>query len=137
MKNEFWINLASKDLIKSREFYTRLGFEMNDKHASADMVSMYLGNKKVVLNLFPAAVFEGFSQASVNDTANSAEVLFSLGADSRGEVDAMAKKAVDAGGILYGKPGEKAGWMYGCGFIDPDGHRWNVLFMDMNKMPGR
>jgi predicted lactoylglutathione lyase len=101
------------------------------------MVSMYIGNKKVVLNLFPAAVFEGFSNTSVNDTANSAEVLFSLGADSRSEVDAMAKKAVDAGGILYGKPGEKDGWMYGCGLIDPDGHRWNVLFMDMSKMPGR
>ena len=97
----------------------------------------YVGSKKVILNLFPAAVFEGFSRQPVNDTASSAEVLFSLGADSRGEVDAMAKKAVDAGAILYGNPGEKDGWMYGCGFVDPDGHRWNVLFMDVSKMPGR
>ena len=137
MNNEFWINLASNDLTKSRDFFPRLGFEMNYKHAGANMVSMHIGSKKVVLNLFPAAVFEGFSRQPVNDTASSAEVLFSLGADSRSEVDAMAKKAVDAGGILYGKPGEKDGWMYGCGFVDPDGHRWNVLFMDLSKMPGR
>ena len=137
MQNEFWINLPSNDLAKSREFYTRLGFAMNDQHTNAGMVSMSIGNKKVILNLFPAAVFQGFSQASANVAANTAEVLFSLGADSRGEVDAMAKKAADAGAILYGKPGEKDGWMYGCGFIDPDGHRWNVLFMDMSKMPGR
>ena len=136
MHNEFWINLASKDLAKSREFYTRLGFEINEKHTDAGIVSMFTGNKKVVLNLFPAAVFEGFSKATVN-AADTAEVLFSLGADSRGEVDAMAVKAVEAGGILYGKPGEKDGWMYGCGFIDPDGHRWNVLFMDLSKIPGR
>jgi len=137
VENDFWINLASKDLSKSREFFSRLGFEMNAGHPNANMVSMRIGNKKVILNLFPAAAFEGFAQQPVNNTAITTEVLFSLGAASRAEVDALAIKAVDAGGSLYGKPGEKDGWMYGCGFVDLDGHRWNVLFMDMNKMPGR
>lgn len=61
--------------------------------------------------------------------------LFSFGANSFEEVDEYARKAVAAGGEMYAKPGCKDGWMYGCGFIDLDGHRWNPLFMDMSKLP--
>ncbi|MFP3380532.1 extradiol dioxygenase, partial [Bacillus sp. SIMBA_069] len=32
------------------------------------------------------------------------------------------------------EPSEQ-GFMYGAGFADVDDHRWNVLYMDMNKMP--
>ncbi len=46
----------------------------------------------------------------------------------------MARKAIEAGGG-FGQPAEIQGWMYGCGFADPDGHRWNVLFRDMSKLP--
>jgi predicted lactoylglutathione lyase len=51
-------------------------------------------------------------------------------------VDELAETAKAAGGTVYAEPGENQGWMYGCGFSDPDGHRWNVLYMDMSKMPG-
>jgi predicted lactoylglutathione lyase len=47
----------------------------------------------------------------------------------------MVQKAVKAGGSIYGEPGYSQGWMYGAGFADLDGHRWNVLYMDMSKMP--
>lgn len=47
----------------------------------------------------------------------------------------MATKAVKAGGKVFAEPGAKDGWMYGCGFSDLDGHRWNSLYMDMSKMP--
>jgi hypothetical protein len=63
------------------------------------------------------------------------EVLSSIGAESREEVDEMLRKAVDAGGTVFSESQEKDGWMYGCGFADLDGHRWNALFMDMSKMP--
>jgi predicted lactoylglutathione lyase len=137
MDNDFWLNLASKDLPRAKDFFSKLGFEMNERHNHAGMVSMFIGSKRVVLNLFPAAAMQEFAGCSVTDTSRSVEVLFSLGASSRAEVDDLAKKAVEAGATLYGKPGEKDGWMYGCGFVDLDGHRWNVLYMDMSKMPGR
>ena len=137
MEHDFWLNLASKDLARSREFFVKMGFAMNDAHPNPHMVSMFIGRKKIVLNLFPATTLEGFAQQPVTDPSLSNEVLFSLGAESRAEVDEIAKKAADAGGIVYGRPGEKDGWMYGCGFIDPDGHRWSVLYMDMSKMPRR
>jgi predicted lactoylglutathione lyase len=136
MENEFWLNLSSKDLKKAKEFFSKLGFTMNDRQSAPHMVSMFIGHKKVVLNLFAENLFQGFIGGHpIANTSQSNEVLFSIGAASPAEVDAMAKKAVDAGGTLYGKPGYKDGWMYGCGFADLDGHRWNVLFMDMSKMP--
>lgn len=135
MKNEFWLNLASKDLTKAKEFFSKLGFEMNTRHSGSHMVSMFIGSNKTILNLFSEEMLQGFQNHAVTQTDRSNEVLFSLGASSRMEVDEMAKKAVDAGATLYAKPGEKDGWMYGCGFIDLDGHRWNILYMDMSKMP--
>lgn len=47
----------------------------------------------------------------------------------------MLKKAVEAGGTSFSEPADKEGWMYGCGFADLDNHRWNVLYMNMSKMP--
>ena len=137
MDNDFWLNLASSDLKKSKEFYSKIGFTMNEAHAAPHMVSMFVGSKKIILNLFSEAMIKGFAQHPVCDTKQSTEILFSLGANSRAEVDALAKKVVDAGGIVFGGPGEKDGWMYGCGFSDLDGHRWSVLYMDMSKMPQR
>ncbi len=136
MENEFWLNLASKDLKKAKEFFIGLGFLINDRHSAPHMVSLFLGHKKVVLNLFAENLFQGFiGGQAVTKTEQSNEVLFSIGAQSPDEVDTMAKKAVEAGGTLYAKPGYKDGWMYGCGFSDLDGHRWNILFMDLSKMP--
>ena len=64
----------------------------------------------------------------------AAEVLLSIGADSREEVDQLAKKAAEAGVTVFSEPGGE-GWMYGAGFADLDGHRWNVLYMDGSRMP--
>ena len=118
MNGDLWLNLPSKNLNKAREFFTKLGFEMNERHKSPEMLSMFVGNKKIVVNLFPEALFKSFSQITVTNTTQSSEVMFSLGAATRAEVDAMAKKAQEAGGDLFAKPGDKDGWMYGCGFAD-------------------
>jgi predicted lactoylglutathione lyase len=85
--------------------------------------------------LFPESTFRGFTGNAVADSGQGTEVLFSLGANSRDEVDDLALKAERAGGTIFSKPGEQGGWLYGCGFADPDGHRWNALYMDMSKMP--
>ena len=85
--------------------------------------------------LFNQDQFTSFTRATIADTGAGTEVLFSIDAESRGEVDELAEKAEAAGGTIFGKPSEIQGWMYGCGFTDLDGHRWNVLHMDMSKMP--
>ena len=96
---------------------------------------MIIGEKKMRVMLFNEANFRQFTGHEVSDTTKGSEVLISFDAESREDVDELARKAEQAGGYLYGKPSESQGWMYGCGFADPDGHRWNVLYMDMSKLP--
>ena len=108
MENEFWLNLSSKDLVKAKDFFTKLGFTMNDRHQAPHMVSMFIGNKKTVLNLFTEGLFQGFIGGHPITNANqSNEVLFSIGADSPKDVDDIANRAEKAGGNVYSKPGYK------------------------------
>ena len=136
MANDIWINLPVKDVTKSKEFFRKLGFSPNPGPGNSDhSASFTIGSKKAVLMLFAEAVFQGFTKNKISDTNTASEVLFSLGAESREEVDGMAEKAEEAGGTIFARPQENQGWMYGCGFADLDGHRWNVLYMDLSKMP--
>lgn len=132
MAKDIWFNLPSKDLAKAKEFFVHIGFKINEHPGSAnDLVSLFVGDKEVVLNLFPEATFKNITQNGLVETSQSSEVLFSLGADSREDVDVMAQKVSEAGGIVSSPPKAVLGWMYGFGFSDLDGHRWNVLFMDV------
>src|SRR5437868_719721 len=128
MTKEIWINLPVKDVNRSKEFFTSIGFTLNEKFGNNEVsASFTIGSKNLILMLFAEQVFKGFVQHAVADTAQGSEVLFSIDAESREEVDELARKAEAAGGHVFGQPGENQGWMYGCGFTDPDGHRWNVL----------
>jgi uncharacterized protein len=134
MTKELWINLPVKDVAKSTAFFKALGFSFNEQHSTQHSACMLIGTKNIVVMLFAESMFEGFSQNAITNTAQSNEMLLSFDAETRNEVDELAKKAADAGGIVFSKPAEVQGWMYGCGFTDLDGHRWNVLHMDMSKM---
>ena len=85
--------------------------------------------------LFPNDAFMNFAQNKVADTKMGNEVLISFDAQSKEEVDNMAKTVAKAGGKIFGKPGETLTWLYAFGFEDLDGHRWNMLYTDMSKMP--
>ena len=136
MSGQVWINLPSNNLSRAKKFFSELGFEINKMHDVPHMVSMFVGENRLIVNLFEADLFKGFMGGQmVTDTHKSNEILFSIGASSPEEVDALARKAEGAGAKLYARPDYKDEWMYGCGFIDLDGHRWNVLYMDMTKMP--
>jgi predicted lactoylglutathione lyase len=75
-----------------------------------------------------------FSQNGIADPAKGSEMLINIDAQSRDEVDQMAEIVRKAGGKIYAEPAESQGWMYAFGFVDPDGHRWCMLHMDMDKM---
>lgn len=135
MSTELWINLPVKDVHRSKEFFSELGFSFGSGQGdSNEMAELIIGDPPVGIMLFAESSFENFTRNKITDTRESSEVLFSIGAGSREEVDEMAKKVLEAGGTLFGEPGENQGWMYGCGFADLDGHRWNMLYMDMSKM---
>jgi len=135
MTKDIWINLPVKDLDKSRAFFTTLGFPLNPRHMnSQEAASLVIGEKNVIVMLFPEKTFEKYTNIPLADTQKSSEVLFSIGAETKEEVDEMVKKVEQAGGTVYSRPYDQ-GWMYGAGFADLDGHRWNVLYMDLSKMP--
>ncbi len=133
MTKEIWINLPVADLNRSKEFFTKIG--INVSASSNEMIKMVIGDNKVIIMLFPERAFKKFTGNDLVDTQKNTEVLFSISAESKEEVNDFAKKVKLAGGTIFGEPKENQGWMYGCGFTDLDGHRWNVLYMDMSKMP--
>lgn len=136
MAKEFWFNLPVKDLKKSKTFFMAIGFESNPRHEDADHLgSFFIGDKKVVMMLFPEDKFTHFTSHPIGDTTKGTEILLNIDAENREEVDEMAKKVKAAGGKIYSEPGEAEGWMYAFGFEDLDGHRWSVLHMDLSKMP--
>lgn len=135
MIKEFWLNLPVKDINRSKAFFTKLGFKFNTQNGSSDTSAcLFMGDKNVVVMLFEEPAFKGFINHEVADTAKGSEILLSIGTHSKNEVDEITQKAVEAGGTSSHQPSEMKGWMYGSLFVDLDGHRWNVLYMDMSKM---
>lgn len=134
MTKEIWLNLPVKDLKKSKAFFAEIGFSFKDREME-NMIAMEVGEKKITVMLLDKNTFKNAAQHKITDTKQSCEVLISFDAESREEVDEVAKKVNSAGGSVFSKPAELQGWMYGCGFSDLDGHRWNALYMDPGKMP--
>lgn len=135
MTKQIWLNLPVKDALKSKEFFSKLGFQFLEERTTAQSACMLVGETNFVVMLFANDMFQSFIRQNITDTAQSNEFLISIDAESREEVDTLAQNAKAAGGTVYAEPGENQGWMYGCGFSDLDGHRWNVLHMDFDKMP--
>ena len=134
MTKQIWLNLPVKDVAKAKDFFWKIGFSFNEQHDTPSSTCMVVGENNFVVMLFEEMLFSSFSQNGVVDTKSGSEVLISIDAESREEVDELAKKAAEAGGTVFAPPAESQGWMYGCGFADLDGHRWNVLFMDFSKL---
>ena len=136
MIKSLWINLPVKDISRSKDFFSKLGFKLNVEYGVRnDSASFLVGEGNFILMLFEKSLYEGFAGVTVNDKQTGSEVLFSFDAESPEEVDELAAKVIAAGGTIYGEPAYKDGWMYGCGFIDLDGQRWSILYMDLSKMP--
>ncbi|TRX38691.1 extradiol dioxygenase [Flavobacterium sp. ZT3R18] len=135
MVKKIWLNLPVKNVEKSKIFFTEIGFSFNEAHDTESMACMLVGENNFAVMLFEETQLESCIQNKITDTTLSSEMLISIDAQSIEEVDEFAIKVQNAGGNVFAKPAENQGWMYGCGFADLDGHRWNVLYMDMSKLP--
>jgi uncharacterized protein len=136
MTTELWINLPVKDPVRSQAFFAALGFIAEPQHPGTDGAGVLVGDDGVRVMLFPEDTFREFTRHGLPDTGRSTQVLFSFSAGSRDEVDTLARRVEAAGGTLFAEPEEIQGWMYGCAFIDLDGHRWNVLHMPVSQEEG-
>ena len=134
MIKEIWLNLPVKDVKRTRDFFEKIGFTPNDQYSNPEMTGFTVGEKRMAVMFVGEEKFKEFARTEISDSAKGAEIMVSFDAESRGEVNEMARKVFDAGGTIFAEPSEIEGWMYGFGFADLDGHRWNMLFMDFSKM---
>ncbi len=135
MSKEIWLNLPVRDIEKTKIFFERIGFALNEKHTNDTMACFEVGAKKTTVLFFDEETFKSYTKSEIADTKTGSEVLISFDAENRGEIDESARKVFDAGGTVFSEPQEIQGCMYGFAFADLDGHRWNQVFMDFDKMP--
>lgn len=127
-----WANLSVIDVEKTHEFYKELGFRTNGEFPNEyELASFLVGEDDFVVHFFSrvSAQFKTSIGGDIADLSHGNEVMFTLSADSKEEVDQWAEAVKKAGGSIFTKPQEifQEGW-YGCGFADPDGHKWNVFY---------
>ena len=134
MSTMTFVNLPVKDLARSKQFFTSLGFGFNEQFGDDSTACLVLSDLAFVL-LHVEPTFAQFTQQEVADTSKTREVLIGLSADSRGAVDELVDRAVAGGGQSLGDAQDQ-GFMYMRAFLDPDGHQWSSVFMDMSAVPG-
>jgi hypothetical protein len=133
MAKQVFINLAVKDLQKSMDFYTALGFS-NNPQFSDDTGKCMVWSENIFVMIMTHEKFTSFATKPIADTKSNLAGLFSLSVDTVDEVNSILSKGLDAGGK---EPTEMRdyGFMQQRTIEDFDGHTWEVFYMDMSKFP--
>jgi predicted lactoylglutathione lyase len=123
-------NLAVKDLDRSVAFFTQLGFTFDERFTDETATAMVVSDQAVVM-LLTRERFSEFTGKQLVDSGTHIETMIAVSAESRQEVDELADKALASGGSPASDPVEMGDFMYARSFNDPDGHHWEVVWMDM------
>lgn len=134
MKNQIFVNLPVKDLAISRNFYTSLGFEINEQFSDPSGSCVVISDTIFVM-LLTYEKFKQFTAKTIADATKSVQVLNALSMANRHQVDEMAVAALTNGGT-EARPAEDLGFMYTRAINDPDGHIWEIFYMDMSAYTG-
>ena len=127
-QRKIFVNLPVRDLKKSIGFFSRLGFEFNRQFTDEKAACMVVSSEAYVM-LLSEPFFRTFTDRELCDTARQIEGLVALSCSSRADVDSMVNTAITSGGSPARAP-QDHGFMYGWSFYDPDGHHWEVFWMD-------
>lgn len=130
MARMIFVNLPVKDLGQTRDFFTALGFSFNEEFSDENAACLVISDT-IYAMLLVEPYFKTFTTKEIADTGTSVETILALSADSRAEVDELADKALAAGGTKANDP-QDHGFMYGRSFQDPNGHIWEVMWMDQS-----
>ena len=128
------MNLPVTDLPASRDFYTALGFPVNEAF-SDDQAAAIVVSETIVLMLLTRDRFADFVTGAVGDPKDGPTAITCLSAESPAEVDRLVGTALASGGSAW-LPKMEDGPMYGHSFADPDGHVWEVLHMGVGQVDG-
>lgn len=131
--NQIYVNLPVKDIQKTREFWTKLGFAINEQFSDEKAVCVVMKENHIYTMFLKEEFFQTFTNRPFAK-GDTTQVLLAIGANSREEVDNMVQTAIENGGSKYSEP-QDHGWMYQNAFSDLNGHQWEVMFADMSKIP--
>ena len=129
MQRMIFVNLPVRDLARATNFYQSMGFTKNDQFSNDDAACMAL-SETIIVMLHTPEHFMRFSPKPIADSSKVCEVLLCVSEESRAAVDGFVDKAISAGGVVDPCPRQDYGFMYGRSFEDPDGHIWEVMWMD-------
>ena len=130
MTRMIFVNLPVSDLSRSIAFYEAIGASKNEEFRDESSQAMMFSDSIWVM-LLDHQKFATFTPRAIPDAHQTSQVLLCLSAESRDEVDATVSNAVTAGGRGDPGPTQDFGFMYGRSFEDPDGHIWELTWMDV------
>jgi len=127
---QIWANLPVEDTKRTEKFYTDLGFKRNTGETTPEITSFLFSDNNFVIHFFRRDKLELSMNDKSIDPANGREIIFSISAKSKDEVDEWAVNAEKAGGKIFRKAGRHHDGFYYCVFADPDGHKFNALLIE-------
>ena len=131
--NQIYVNLPVKDVQKTRDFWTTLGFAINEQFSNDKAVSVVMKEEQIYGMFLKEDFFQTFTNRP-SAKGDTTQVLLAISVDSREKVDWIVKTAIENGGSKYSEPMDH-GWMYQSAFADIDGHQWEVMFADASQFP--
>jgi len=129
MSRMIFVNLPVADLGKSRTFLEGLG-AVNEPKFTDETAACMQFSESIFVMILTHEKFSGFTPRPIADARAGSEVLLCLSADSREQVDSFIARGVAAGGTADPSPKQDYGVMYGRSVADPDGHIWEIMWMD-------
>ena len=125
-----FVNLPVTDLGRAVAFYEAVGARKNPQF-SDDTAACMVFSETIHAMLLTHDKYRQFTSKPIVDAHKASEVLICISAESREQVDGMVDRAAAAGGGTDPTPVQDHGFMFGRSFEDPDGHIWEVMWMDM------
>ena len=129
MPKMIFVNLPISQLARSIDFYAALGATKNPKFSDETSACMVF-SETIHVMLLTHDKYRNFTSRPIADAHASSAALIALSFDSREEVNATIDRAVAAGGQADPNPKQDHGFMFGRSVQDPDGHVWEIFWMD-------
>lgn len=134
MSTAIFVNLPVANLKRSMDFFGALGYTFNPQFTDENAACLVIEEDHIYAMLLTPEFFKRFTKKEIADSKRTTEAILALAVDSREAVDALVDKALAVGGSASNEPDDQ-GFMYSRSFQDPDGHLWEVLYMDVSAMP--
>jgi predicted lactoylglutathione lyase len=128
VSRKLFVNIAVKNLDVSAAFFGKLGFTFDPRFTDEHATLMNVNDDTAVM-LLDHERFSDFTKKPIVDSTQQTEAILAISAGSRDEVDEIVATVLASGGSPANDK-QDHGFMYGGSFQDPDGHIWEVLYMD-------